>query len=216
LNDNYNLFTNNCECLVVWCKTGRWESKQVESRLSKIVDGIGSLLKHLLSAFALPQIIISTGQEAVSELLENAIPSFAHIFTNNLALEGITGAIAAILVEFILLLWKLYKVKEGKMTWKQFRRETLRSMISRSFVLVLSVLLEALLISVGIPVLGGFVGAIVGSLIGDYVANKLCPEEKDKEGVEEVESFNLSYTKLELQPCTTGFEPVARFATVLT
>jgi hypothetical protein len=119
---DYFLVTCNCEHLAFYCKTGKWQSSQVDSWTRVLASGIVAAFRMALPSLA---------QEGLSELLEAASKDTLKMFASNFAREGVTGALAAVIVTICQTLFDLYNIKFGKspMTLEQFFRRLTHNVI---------------------------------------------------------------------------------------
>lgn len=172
---DYNVILRNCECLAHWCKSGKWISKQVERVAHWVGTGLLDFLKSLHIHFLPKDILIQMGQEAVSEAIERAAPTIIEKFSATLAVETTGNAIALIIMETIKVVYRLYLVHRGDLTWEEFSNRTKQSLVVALMTGVCATIIEVLLVSLtggaGIfcSLIVGVVASVLGSMIGNII-----------------------------------------------
>jgi hypothetical protein len=81
----YNLFGNNCEHFATWCKTGQWESQQVDGTVGTVggtttAAGLGAALGAISVPTAAPGILGFLGMTTTAPLLGIGALPLAAIF----------------------------------------------------------------------------------------------------------------------------------------
>ena len=177
--EQYNLFTNNCENFAMWCITGRSSCDQINKGLEMVNEEVGQQLVSKAAARAEAKIAGCSASHAGRVIMRTGM-------TQSMAKNGLTtmasgagtgvGGALAVAFEGVLMAHDIGKVqgdlKTGRIDQKGYDKTVGKRVVTgASRVAVSTFGMAAGQALIPVPAVGAAIGGVVGALVGRFLGN---------------------------------------------
>lgn len=155
----YDVFDNNCECLVMWCKSGLNTSLQVKEKHKTIFEAAKGVIHSAVNdgiEKVAPKVLANVADEAFSAISESLLPLGIGV-----------GAVIEICLLVRSILNDSKKLKQRIISKKQFKINTVKTItkaVHRFDGGIVGSFIGSALGPIG-SIVGGVIGAFVGPLV---------------------------------------------------